>query len=62
MKFLDANHPFFRRPVVRWVSSLFPIGWGGMELWLGNPGWGLMFIATGAYAFWQLVIKGPDQA
>lgn len=59
-KFLDANHPMFRRPWVRWVTGLLPIGWGVFELTLNEPFWGLIFIAAGGYALWELVYKGPD--
>jgi hypothetical protein len=58
-KFLDADHPFFRPVWVRWVSALLPLCWGLVEFTLGNPGWGVLFGAVGAYAFWVLVVKGP---
>lgn len=61
MKFLDPNHPMFRTALSRWATAVLPAAWGGVELVLGNPGWGVLFIAAGAYAFWILVIKGPDQ-
>ncbi|MES2846982.1 MAG: hypothetical protein V4804_09165 [Pseudomonadota bacterium] len=61
MKFLDPNHPAFRNPVLRWLTCIAPIAWGGFELYTGNPGWALLFIGAGAYAVWMLIIKGPDQ-
>lgn len=61
MKFLDRNHPFFAKPWVRWASALFPAIWGGMEFALGSPGWGVIFCAAGAYAFYMLIYLGPDQ-
>lgn len=60
--FLDANHPMFRRPWVRWVTALVPLAWAGFELWMGNGLWAVLFGAAGAYAFWVLIVKGPDQA
>lgn len=51
----------FRTALSRWATAVLPAAWGGVELVLGNPGWGVLFIAAGAYAFWILVIKGPDQ-
>ena len=27
-KFLDANHPMFRRPWVRWATGILPLAWG----------------------------------
>lgn len=61
-KFLDANHPMFRRAWVRWVTGTVPLAWGAFELYLGNPFWAVLFGAAGGYAFWVLVVKGPDQA
>lgn len=59
-KFLDANHPMFRPVWVRWLTALFPLAWAGFELYWGNVFWAILFGATGAYAFWVLVVKGPD--
>ena len=59
--FLDANHPMFRKPWVRWVTALVPLAWGGLELSWGNAGWAFLFCGAGAYAFWALILKGPDQ-
>lgn len=61
MKFLDPNHPMFARPWVRWATVLTPAAWGAFELWQGNPGWALLFGAAAAYAFWMLIVTGPDQ-
>ncbi len=55
MKFLDPNDPFFANPLVRWATVLVPLGWGLVEfVWQGSPFWGLMFLAAGGYAAWQL--------
>ncbi len=62
-KFLDANHPMFRRPWVRWATGILPLGWGGFEfLVMQDPLWGMLFTGAGAYALYELVWKGPDQA
>ena len=62
MRLIDPNHPFFARVWVRWVSALVPVVWGVLEfVWIGNPMWGVLFLALGAFAFWELVIRGPDQ-
>jgi hypothetical protein len=61
MKFLDPNDPFFRQAWVRWVSVLLPLGWAAVEFWHASPGWGVLFLALGLYAGWQLFIKRkPD--
>jgi hypothetical protein len=55
MKFLDPNDPFFRHPLVRWVSVLLPLGWGIVEFFvMQSPFWGILFVAAGAFAGWQL--------
>ncbi|MFE3837624.1 hypothetical protein [Pseudogemmobacter sonorensis] len=57
MKFLDPDDPFFRSPVARWLTVLFPLGWGGVEIWFGAPWWGAAFIGIGLYAGIRLL--GP---
>jgi len=57
MKFLDRDHPFFAKPVRRWLTVLFPLAWGGFEIALGNPGWGVLFLAVSAFAAWELFIR-----
>jgi hypothetical protein len=54
MKFLDPNDPFFAKPLVRWVTVLLPLAWAGVEFWNGGAMWGVMFLAAGLYAGWQL--------
>lgn len=60
MKLLDPNHPFFAPVWRRWVTCLAPLAWGAAELAMGNPGWGLMFVAAGVYAGYILLIQGPS--
>ncbi len=57
MKFLDRDHPFFAKPVTRWLSTLLPLAWGGVEVWMGNPGWGMVFVAAGAWGGWELILR-----
>jgi hypothetical protein len=59
-QFLDPNHPFFKPVWVRWVTAILPLAWAVFEVVSGNPGWAILFGATGAYAFWVLIVKGPD--
>ena len=61
-KFLDPNHPMFRRPWVRWATGILPLGWGLFEFF-GNhePLFGVLFSAAGVYALYQLIWIGPDQ-
>jgi len=57
MKFLDPNAPFFRSPLVRWLTVLLPLGWGVVELvWRQEPFWGLLFLGAGGYAGWMLFV------
>ncbi len=59
-KLLDRNDPFFRRAWVRWVTVLVPLGWGVVELLLGNSGWALLFLAAGGWAAWELFLRAAD--
>lgn len=61
MKFLDPNHPFFAKPLARWVTALAPIAWAGVEFWMQQPFWGVLFGAAGVYAGYVLIYKGPDK-
>lgn len=62
MTFLDPNHPFFAKLWVRWATALFPLAWAALEFIFNSPGWGVLFAGAGVYAFYILIIKGPDQA
>lgn len=57
---IDPNHPFFAKLWRRWFAVLFPLAWGGMELYLGNTGWGAAFLAAGGYAAYVLLLQ-PKQ-
>jgi hypothetical protein len=57
MKMLDRDHPFFRRPLVRWATVILPLAWAGVELWTGNPGWAILFGAAGLWAAWELLLR-----
>ena len=58
-KFLDRNDPFFRKTHVRVLAVVWPMVWGGFEIYAGSPGWGMIFLAFGAYAAWVLFLA-PD--
>lgn len=59
MKLIDPDHPFFRPAWRRWATALLPLLWAGWEFANGYPGWGLLFGAAGAYAFWMLILRYP---
>ena len=61
-KLLDPDDPFFAPAWKRWATALLPLIWGAVEfLVFQDPLWGLIFAAAGAFAFWQLIVKGPAQ-
>lgn len=55
--FLDRTHPMFARAWVRWLVTLAPLAWGGFEFLAGDPFFGLMFVAAGAYAGKVLILS-----
>jgi hypothetical protein len=62
MKLIDPNDPFFAPAWRRWVTALVPLAWAAVELLaFQSPAWALLFGAVGAFAFWTLIVKGPDQ-
>ena len=60
MKILDPNDPFFAKAWVRWVTCVLPMLWGLVEFYFNSPGWGILFVTAGAYAFYMLIIKRAD--
>ena len=57
MPLIDPKDPFFAKTWVRWAVTVLPLGWGLAEFAMGNPGWGAMFAAAGAYAGWVLLVN-----
>jgi hypothetical protein len=53
----NFNHPAYRPLWVRLTLVIVVIGWGGVELMTGSPGWAVMFIALGAFLTWSLIIN-----
>jgi hypothetical protein len=60
VKFLDRNHPMFRRKWVKLVSVGLPAIWALVEFGQGNPFWGLIFGALAAYAAYELYLRAAD--
>ena len=56
-KFLNRDDPFFAAPWRRWATTLLPLGWGLFELYLNQPFWAILFLAAGAYAAWELILR-----
>ncbi len=57
-KFLDRDDPFFAAPWRRWATTILPLAWGLVELlWLEQPFWAILFLAAGAYAGWELILR-----
>ena len=61
MTFLDPNDPFFRPVWRRWATAGVPAAWACVEAAGGNAGWALGFAAAAGYAFWKLILQGPDK-
>lgn len=55
MKLLDPDHPFFAPRWRRWVTAVFPVAWGAVELYNGSPGWAVLFAGAGVYAGYVLL-------
>lgn len=56
-KLIDADDPFFAPVWRRWLVSVGPLLWSGVELWNGSPMWALLFAMAGGYAGFILLIK-----
>ncbi len=55
-KFLDTEHPMFRRLWVRVLVVLLPAAWAVVEFLRGSPVWGMIFAAFAAYGAWAFFI------
>ncbi len=60
MKILDRNDPVFRHTWVRYATAFSPMIWGVVEFVYASPGWGILFLAAGIYAFWELFLRASD--
>jgi hypothetical protein len=58
-KFLDADHPMFARPWVRWATVLVPAAWAVFEALSESWLWVAVFGGLAVYAFFVLIVKGP---
>lgn len=56
-KFLDRDHPIFAKMWVRVATTALPLVWAAIEFWFNSPGWGLMFLAAGLWALWELFLR-----
>lgn len=56
-KFLDRDHPIFRKMWVRVVTVALPVAWGLVEFAIGGPGWGVIFTGAGLWALWELFLR-----
>jgi hypothetical protein len=52
----DLNDPFFRPLWIRVLIVAAAGGWGVFEFVSGQPFWGILFCAIGAYAFYGFFI------
>jgi hypothetical protein len=61
MQILDPNDPFFRPVWRRWATAAVPAAWACVEALGGNTVWALAFAAIAGFAYWKLIIQGPDE-
>ncbi|MBB3589931.1 hypothetical protein FHX08_000275 [Rhizobium sp. BK529] len=55
MQLIDPNHPAYRHLWVRILIVAVCFGWAGLEFIGGDPFWGVLAGAVGAYAFYMLI-------
>ncbi len=56
-KFLDRDHPMFRRTWVRVLTVAVPAVMGALEFSVSSPGWGVLFAAAAVWALWELFLR-----
>ncbi|MGR3466085.1 hypothetical protein [Limimaricola sp.] len=55
-KLFDIQSPFFIPPWRRVLVVVLTLGWAGIELWRGAPGWALLFGAAGLWCAYQFFV------
>jgi hypothetical protein len=58
MRLIDPEHPVWRPVWVRLAVVGGCLAWAGFEVFMGSPGWALLFAAAGIYAAIMLFGKG----
>ncbi len=56
-KFLDRDHPMFRRTWVRVLTVAVPAVMAALEFSVSSPGWGVLFAAAAVWALWELFLR-----
>lgn len=56
-KFLDRDHPFFKKAWVRALTVAAPTAMAALDFSMGNPGWGVLFAAAALWALWELFLR-----
>lgn len=56
-KFLDRDDPFFAKAWVRVGTVALPAGIAVLDFTIGNPGWGVLFLAGSGWALWELFLR-----
>ncbi|OYX40826.1 MAG: hypothetical protein B7Z02_17805 [Rhodobacterales bacterium 32-67-9] len=52
----DLQLPFFRPLWLRLAVVAVCLGWAGMEMVSGSPGWAILFAAAGLWAAYQFFV------
>ena len=56
MNIIGAEHPFFVKPVRRYVTVAVCVIWSVTEWIYGDPFWGVLTTGLAGLAAWQLII------
>jgi hypothetical protein len=56
-RFLDPDHPMFRKRWVRVAITVLPALWSIVEFRTGAPLWGAAFLGLAAYAGWTFFLN-----
>lgn len=60
MKLVDPDAPFFKPLWVRVLCVVMPLLWAGLEMWMNNPFWAILFAAAGLYLAYELFLHRKD--
>lgn len=56
-RFLDRDHPMFRRAWVRALTVAVPGLMAALEFSMNGPAWGILFGGAAIWALWELYLR-----
>lgn len=56
LNIIGPEHPFFEKPLTRYLTVAVCVSWSVMEWVFGDPFWGVLTTGLAGLAAWQLIL------